>query len=111
MQKTIKKYTAQQLTKLSSETNWDIVNKDKQDTINNSSDWKEVGLFNNMTEFMKFINKADSPKENSKKISIRLDKQVLDFYKSYAKKNHKKYQTQMKDILRAYMEIKQTEKV
>jgi uncharacterized protein (DUF4415 family) len=72
-----------------SKTNWDRVNKLTDETID-YSDSPEV-----TEEFFKIMTIREP---NKKSIHIRLDSEVINFFKSHSKR----YQTKINEVLKAY---------
>lgn len=85
----IKRYSLDEIRRMKSETNWENLQKqgDSDDPQEFEVDWSTARI--------------EEP-DVKQAISLRLDKDVLDFFKA----GGKGYQTRMNAVLRAYMKSK-----
>lgn len=81
--------------KKKSKTDWPRINAMKDKDI----DYSDIPQLD-----AKFFEKAVIWKPRKKQLTIRIDSDVYDFYKSFGNK----YQTRMNAILRRYMEVTQS---
>ncbi len=87
----IKRYTLDEIREMKGETDWDSVHQqgDHDGPQEIEVDWTKVRMV------------EPAPK---RAVSVRIDEDVLDFFKSQGKG----YQTRMNAVLRAYMDAKKS---
>jgi uncharacterized protein (DUF4415 family) len=87
----IKRYSLEEIRRMKSETNWDRLREqeDSADPQEFEVDWSTARLVE---------------PEIKQAISLRLDRDVLDYFKA----SGKGYQTRMNAVLRAYMEARKS---
>lgn len=90
-EKNIKRYTLEQVRGMKSETDWGLLksNGDSKDAQEFEVDWSTARIVE---------------PEIKQAISLRVDQDILDFFKSEGRG----YQTRMNAVLRAYMDAKKS---
>lgn len=101
--KTIVRYTEEELRDMKSQTNWERVEAmtDAELTANALSDPDNPPLPDDFFEKAKRVRLADLLPETKERVCIRLDRDVLAWFRAQKKKG---YQTAINAVLRAFIE-------